>query len=56
MMGQQNIDLAGNLSNSKYFSDLFLSLVIHDMDEEELLLKDTEIVDFALLKQYTNIF
>ena len=53
MLGQQNID---NITNSRSIADLFISLVIYDIDEEELLLKDTENVDFALLKKHTNIF
>ena len=56
MLGQQNIELADNITNSRSLADVFLSLVIYDMDEEELLLKDTETVDFALLKKHTNIF
>ena len=35
MLGQQNIELADNITNSRSFSDLFLSLVIYDMDEEQ---------------------
>ena len=35
MLGQQNIELADNITNSRGFSDLFLSLVIYDMDEEQ---------------------
>ena len=56
MLGQQNIELQDNITNSRSIADLFISLVIYDIDEEELLLKDTENVDFALLKKHTNIF
>ena len=50
------LTIDGNLTNSRSLSNFLCSLVIYDVDEEELLLKDTEKVDFALLKKHTIIF
>ena len=52
----QFLTIAGNVTESRSLSLFTCSLVIYDVDEEELLLKDTETVDFALLKKHTNIF
>ena len=54
MENNQFLTIAGNGTNSKSFSLFTCSLVIYDVDEEELLLKDTVKVDFTL--KHTNIF
>ena len=54
LTNQANITVGGNVTNSRSLLNFLCSLVIYDVDEEELLLKDIEKVDFTL--KHTNIF
>ena len=48
--------ITGNVTNSRSFSLFTCSLVIYDVDEEELLIQNTDEVNFKLMKPQNPVF